>query len=204
MRLRPVGIDLLGGDELGGGRDQSSLLLRRQRQEIGSGQRPRRFDTDGANRVTEERSDCLNHCRRRRGRQGARRRHPDERAGIGERRLDRRLGGGCHIRRQQQQRARPRDGRLALVEDQPIELLFRVDGSNTPGMQGGAIMRGALPPVRIPRSDALGGPFGGPPGVALSAGVRGAERYRQVGPRNADAVIAPRPRPCRSSSAYDS
>ena len=59
MGLRPLGIDHFSGDEFRGGLDQGSLLLRRQRQQVGSGQCPRRFDADGSNRVAEERSQCF-------------------------------------------------------------------------------------------------------------------------------------------------
>ena len=70
VSLRPVGIDHLGGNELGGGLDEGSLLLRRQRQKVGSGQGPRRFDADGANRIGEERCRRMNDARRRRARKG--------------------------------------------------------------------------------------------------------------------------------------
>ena len=88
--------------------------------------------------------------------------------------------------------ARPRDCRLASVENQPIELLLGIGRPGPPGMECRAIMRGGLPPARIPPRDGLGGPLSGPIGVAVGAGVRGAERYRQVGTRNSDAVITPR------------
>ena len=99
MRLRPFGVDHLGGDELGSGLDQGGLLLGRQRQQIGSGECPRCFDADGANRIAEQRCGRINEARRRNARQGARRRRADERVGIAERRLDRGLRGrrgiGC-------------------------------------------------------------------------------------------------------------
>mgnify|MGYP003694035785 CR=1 FL=1 len=113
-------------------------------------------------------------------------------SGSPSRRLDRRLRGRRGIGCQQRQGARPRDRRLAAIEDQPIELLLGVGGSDPPGMECGAVMRGGLPPAGIPAGDGLGGPLGGPIGVALGAGVRGTERHRQVGTRNPDAVIAPR------------
>ena len=71
------------------------------------------------------------------------------------------------MKRQQRQGARLRNGRLALIEDQPIELLFRGGGSDPPGIESVAVMPGGLPSVRIPRGDGLCGPFRGPPSVAL-------------------------------------
>ena len=81
MCLRPLGIDHFGSDELSGRRDQGGLLRGRRRQQIGSGQRPSRFDTDGSDRVAEERSDRLHDGGWGRGRQGARDCGPDEGAG---------------------------------------------------------------------------------------------------------------------------
>ena len=91
IRLGPVGIDLLGGDELRGGFDQGGLLLRRQCQEVGARQGSRRLDAHGSDGVVEQRRHRINKARRRRAWQGARRRHPDERLGIADRRLDCRL-----------------------------------------------------------------------------------------------------------------
>ena len=175
MSLRPLGIDHLGGDEFRGGLDQGGLLLRRQRQQVGSGQCPRRFDAHGSNRVAEQRSECHAADRRRRGWQGARRRGPDERARIGDRCLNRRFRGRRYIGPQQWQGARARDSRLALIEDQPIELLLGIGGSDPPGMERGAVMRGGLPPAGIPAGHGLGSPLGGSIGVTLAAGVRRAE-----------------------------
>ena len=74
MRLGPLGIDHLGGDELRCGFDQRCLLRGCQRQQVGSGQCPSRFDTDGSNRIAEKGSERFNDCGRRGGRQGTRRR----------------------------------------------------------------------------------------------------------------------------------
>ena len=57
MRLGAVRIDLLGGDEHRGRFDEGSRLLRRERQEIGAGERPRRLDADGANGIIEQRNN---------------------------------------------------------------------------------------------------------------------------------------------------
>ena len=73
--------------------------------------------------------------------------------------------------------ARPRDCRLALIEDQPIEQPLGIGGSDPPGTECRAIMRGGLAPAGIPASDRFGSPLHGPIGVALVAGVRGSERY---------------------------
>ena len=59
MSLRPVGIDHLAGDELRGRLGQSGLLIRRQRQQVGSGQHPRGLDADGSNGIAEQRSRSL-------------------------------------------------------------------------------------------------------------------------------------------------
>jgi hypothetical protein len=48
MSLRPVGID-----EFLGGADKGGLLLRRQGQQIGSGQCPRRLDPHRADRIAK-------------------------------------------------------------------------------------------------------------------------------------------------------
>ena len=58
MRLGSVRVDHLGRDEFGGGSDEGGLLFRRQRQQVGSGERPRRLDPNGTNGITEQRSDC--------------------------------------------------------------------------------------------------------------------------------------------------
>jgi hypothetical protein len=101
VSLRPVGIDALGGDELCHGADKGGLLLRRQRQHVGSGHRARRFDADTSNRIAEQSSRCLNHgARRQSSRRDSERRRSDERIRIADRRLYRALRGRGDIRRQ--------------------------------------------------------------------------------------------------------
>jgi hypothetical protein len=80
---------------------------------------------------------------------------------------------------------------LRLVEDQPIELLLRIGGAGPPGMQRYAIMRGGLPPARVPIRHGLSGPLGGVTDMTLGAGIRRAERNRQVGARHPHTVITP-------------
>jgi hypothetical protein len=54
MRLGPVRIYCLGSDELRGSFDEGGLLLRCQRQQVGSGESPRRLDANRANRIVEQ------------------------------------------------------------------------------------------------------------------------------------------------------
>ena len=93
---------------------------------------------------------------------------------------------------QQRHRARPRDCRLVLIEDQPIELLFRIGSADPARMQRSAVMRSGLASARVPTCYGLCGRLGETPSMALGARIRRAQRNRQVGAWDRDAVIAPR------------
>jgi hypothetical protein len=78
MRLWPLFVDHLRGNEFCGGFDEGGLLPQRQRQQVGSGQFPRGLDAHGLNGITEQRNGCLEDGPRRSDGERARRRGPDE------------------------------------------------------------------------------------------------------------------------------
>lgn len=116
--------------------------------------------------------------------------HADQRIRIGDRRLDGRFGGRGHILGQKRQGGGPRNRRLAFIQNQLIELTFRINGAGPASMQRRTVMRRSLAAIWIPFCDRFGCPFCRAAGMALVACVRCTDRHRQVGSRDAHAVIA--------------
>jgi hypothetical protein len=87
--------------------------------------------------------------------QRARRRQTNERVKVGDCRSQGRLRSRSFKAREKRQSACPRDRRLGLIQDQPVELLLRISRSNASGVKRGTVMRRSLPPVRRPSSNRL-------------------------------------------------
>ena len=191
MRLRPLGIDHLGLEQFEDGGGESGLLLLCQRPLVDARKDPRRFDTNRADRIAEQRRGRLNHGRRGCRRQRARRGGANERVWVDESRPDRGLGRGRGQGREQRQGARSGDGWLVLIGNQCIEQRLGVRGTDAASVKRDAKVGPSLPSIRKPFRDALRGPLGGSVGMALRAGVGRPDRRREIGPRDANAVIAP-------------
>jgi hypothetical protein len=85
----------------------------------------------------------------------ARRRQTNERVKVGDCRSQGRLRSRSFKAWEKRQSACPRDRRLGLIQDQPVELLLRISRSNASGVKRGTVMRRSLPPVRRPSSNRL-------------------------------------------------
>ena len=191
VRLRSIAVQLLRRDELGDRAIARLAVGRRQQLGRDAGHRLRRVEPDDAHGIVEQRRDQ----RRAHARIGLRervdRRAPHQRAVVAQRVAhdrERRRPIGPDLR----DRARARDRRLAVIVRQRDEQALRV---RCAPLTGGERVGELLEPRRhvpVPRLDRLLGPRGGSVRVAPVARVRHAEPDRQVGARDADAVIAPR------------
>ena len=89
-------------------------------------------------------------------------------------------------------RGRLHDGRRSRILGKREQRGQRLRALRRAGMQRRAVVRALAPGLAVPLVHRRGGPVGLAVGVALRAGIRAAERHRQVGTRHADAVVAPR------------
>ena len=123
--------------------------------------------------------------------EAAQRAEPDQRIGILERGREGRTAGLGQVGSQLLQGARARDGRRAVGGRELAQQLAGLGAPRRTASKAGVQVWKPSRSRPVPALDRLGRPGGGLVGVAVVAGVGHAEADREVGARDAEAVVVP-------------
>jgi len=191
VRLGPLRVDQLRLDQLRHRAVEVHALRLGQGAARGAGEHLGGREAHAAHRIAEQRRAERRPPLGREGIRAAQRAEPHERVGVGEPRLDRGRHRGRRELSEVRESGGPHDARLASIGRDGDERRRGVRETASRGVERAGEVRSALSRP-APSLDAIDRPLGRAVAVTAGAGIRRAERRRQVGSRHPEAVVPSR------------